>query len=244
MPTYTLSITGRVAYVVGGASGIGAAIAYALLDAGISVGIIDRNSVGPSAKATSTGARRATFKADVSQAIEVGRVIEEARAELGNPDYLIHCPGIYPRSRVEDMDEAEWDRVLDTNLKSAFLMFRGLIPWLSASPAGRILAITSELGSSGVASGSHYAASKAGLSALVRSCAKEVADRSLTVNAIAPGLTDTPMMRGANDEAYIASVAARQPGGRLGQPGDVVGLVMYLLSDAGALVTGQVLNFR
>lgn len=245
MLSQTLSIPGKIAYVTGGGSGIGAAIANALAGTGLAVAVIDKNRAGADgqvARIRSSGGTAAAFEADVSAAADVRRAVAEARVQLGDPYHVVNCAGIYPRSEVEKMEEAEWDRVLDTNLKGAFLMCREAVPLMTGG--GRVLAITSELGNTGSAAGAHYAASKAGLNGLMRSLAKEVAGRGISVNCIAPGLTDTPMMRGANDPQYIEAVAARQPGGRLGQPEDVVGLVLFLLSEAGALITGQVLNLR
>jgi len=247
VPDATLSISCRIAFVTGGGSGIGAAISAALARTGLSVAVIDVDGDRADAVAAAIrqeGLAASAFCADMSQSAAVKRVMGEATAQLGAPDCLIQCVGIYPRSRVEEMEEVEWDRVLDTNLKSAFLAFREVVPLMAGTPGGRIVAITSDLGNTGSPAGAHYAASKAGLNALVRSLAREVADRGLTVNAIAPGLTDTPMMRGANDPDYIEAIARRQPGGRLGQPEDMVGLVLFLLSGAAQLISGQVLNFR
>jgi 3-oxoacyl-[acyl-carrier protein] reductase len=142
------------------------------------------------------------------------------------------------------MDEAEWDRVLDTNLKGVFLMCRETVPGMRERRWGRVITITSELGQSGSASGAHYAASKAGINAFTRSLAKEVGGDGVNVNCIAPGLTDTPMMRGANRPDYIAAVASESPGGRLGQPGDVVGLVAFLVSEGADHISGQVITMR
>jgi NAD(P)-dependent dehydrogenase (short-subunit alcohol dehydrogenase family) len=246
MPTVTQVIGGTVAFVTGGGSGIGAATCHALAGVGLSVAVIDVNSEA----ASRTLARMADIRpscslaADVSNAADVERAIAAARAEIGEPDYLVNCAGIYPRSAVAEMDEAEWDQVLDTNLKSVFLMSRAVVPLMTAKGGGRIISITSGLGQTGSARGAHYAASKAGITAFSRSLGQEVAAQGISVNCIAPGLTDTPMMRGANDPDYIQSLAARQFGGILGQPEEVAQVVLFLLSEDAALISGQLITMR
>ena len=247
MPTLCLSIEGTVAFVSGGGSGIGAATCRALAEAGLSVAVIDANAQSAArtlSQITSAESSSASFVADVSSGAEVRRVVAEARAQVGEPDYLINCAGIYPRSTVADMDEAEWDRVLETNLKSVFLMCREVLPLMVARDGGRILSITSGLGDTGSASGSHYAASKAGINAFSRSLAREVGANHISVNCLAPGLTDTPMMRGANDPAYVDTIARQQFGGRLGRPEDVARAVLFLLSEDAAMISGQVITLR
>jgi 3-oxoacyl-[acyl-carrier protein] reductase len=247
MPALCFSIEGTVAFVTGGGSGIGAAICQALANAGISVAVIDANAESAArtvSQFTSAGTSSASFVADVSSGADVRRVVAEARSHVGEPDYLINCAGIYPRSIVAEMDEVEWDRVLDTNLKSVFLMCREVVPLMAARNAGRILSITSGLGDTGSASGSHYAASKAGINAFSRSLAREVGANHISVNCVAPGLTDTPMMRGANDPAYVEAIARQQFGGRLGRPEDVARAVLFLLSEYAAMISGQVITLR
>lgn len=247
MATVSRAIEGTVAFVTGGGSGIGAAVCCALDDAGLSVAIIDVNPAAASrtlALMHNANRRSWSLAADVSQAADVVGAVAAACAEVGEPDYLINCAGIYPRSAVAEMEEAEWDRVLDTNLKSVYLMSRAVTPLMAAKGGGRILSITSGLGQTGSARGAHYAASKAGITAFSRSLAQEVAEQGISVNCIAPGLTDTPMMRGANDPGYIQSVASRQFGGRLGEPEEVARVVLFLLSEDAALISGQVITMR
>ena len=247
MPTVSRDIEGTVAFVTGGGSGIGAAVCCALGGAGLSVAIIDVNPQAASRTLARMQAGRGlncAVTADVSQAADAARAVAAASAEIGEPDYLINCAGIYPRSAVAEMDEAEWDRVINTNLKSVFLMSRAVVPLMAAKGGGRILSITSGLGQTGSARGAHYAASKAGITAFTRSLALEVAPQRIRVNCVAPGLTDTPMMRGANDSGYVESMAARQFGGRLGQPQEVARVVLFLLSDDAAMISGQVITLR
>ncbi len=247
MAEVRFSVPGRVALVTGGGSGIGRAIALGLARIGIHVGIADKDPdrVVSAAHEMENGGRRAHgVVADVGQSADVRRATGEITGRLGPIDILVNCAGIFPRSSVVEMPEAEWDRVLATNLKGVFLASQAVLPGMLARKHGRIISITSGLALTGSPRGAHYAASKGAIDAFTRSLAKEVADDGINVNAIAPGLTDTPMMREANSAEYIAALTKTMPGGRLGQPEDVVGLVLFLISEGARDITGQVIPFR
>jgi len=233
--------------VTGAGSGIGKGIATGMARAGLQVAVVD--IAGDNASATveqirSSGGVATAFTADVAQAAMVQRLIDDVTGAMGPLDVLVNSVGIFPRSAVVEMSEEEWDRVHATNLKSAFLLCRAVLPGMVERRRGRIVSVTSSLGLSGSATGAHYAASKAGLDALMRSLSAEVADDGVNVNNVAPGLTDTPMMRGANSPEYIQMLARRAPGSRLGQPADVVNLILFLCSEGAAHITGQVYNLR
>ncbi|MEK7834965.1 MAG: SDR family oxidoreductase, partial [Pseudomonadota bacterium] len=125
-----------------------------------------------------------------------------------------------------------------------YLASHAVLPAMIERRHGRIISITSGLAMTGSPRGAHYTASKGAIDSFTRSLAKEVADNGINVNAIGPGLTDTPMMRGGNSAEYIAALTKTMPGGRLGQPEDVVGLVLFLLSEGARDITGQVISVR
>ena len=240
-------VRGRVALVTGGGSGIGRAIALGLAGTGVDVAVMDKEAdrVAEVTKAIEQCGRRTCGGAgDVGQIAEVQRLVTDVNRRLGPVDILVSCAGIFPRSSVAEMSEAEWDRTLATNVKGAFLVSQAVLGPMIERKSGRILAITSGLGNSGAPRGSHYAASKAAINAFIKSLAKEVANDGINVNAIAPGLTDTPMMRGANTPEYIASMTNSMPGRRLGEPDDAVGLALFLVSEGAKYITGQVIALR
>ena len=247
MSEVRFEVLGHVALVTGAGSGIGRAIALALATVGVAVGIADKDAARVASvteAAQREGVQLHGFVADVARADDIRRVVSEVSERLGKIDILVNSAGIFPRSSVLEMSEEEWDRTSDTNLKSCFLASQAVLPAMIARKWGRIISITSGLGVTGVARGAHYAASKGGIDALTRSLAKEVMNDGINVNAIAPGLTDTPMMRGANTPEYIASVTRTMPGGKLGQPEDVVGLALFLVSEGARHITGQVIGLR
>jgi 3-oxoacyl-[acyl-carrier protein] reductase len=247
MPEVRFNVPGRVALVTGGGSGIGRAIALGLAGIGIHIGVGDRDPDRVADVTTAIekgGCQACGLVADVGRHADVQRLVAGVSGRLGPIDILVNAAGIFPRSSVVEMPEAEWDRAMATNIKGVFLASQAVLPAMIARKQGRIISITSGLGVIGVPRGAHYAASKGGINAFTRSLSKEVGDTGINVNAIAPGLTDTPMMRGANTPEYIAEVTKTLPGGRLGRPEDVVGLVLFLVSEGAKDITGQVITFR
>lgn len=233
--------------MTGGGSGIGRSIALGLGRVGVAVAVVDvamRSAEATADLIRAGGGTAEPYEADVTSAEAVEHVVGNVRVAWGRPTVLVNSAGIFPRSRVVDMSEEEWDTVLATNLKGAFLMSRAVVPGMVREGFGRIISITSSLGSAGSPAGAHYAASKAGLDALMRSLAAEVAADGINVNNVAPGLTDTPMMRRANSGEYIENVTNASPRGRLGQPDDVVELVLFLCGDGATHITGQVYHLR
>ncbi len=247
MPEVRFNVPGRVALVTGGSSGIGRAIALGLAGIGIHVGVAGRSHdrvAGAVATIENCGSRGYGVVADVGRRDDVERMVAEIIERLGPIDILVNCAGIYPRSLVVETSEAEWNQVMNTNIKGLFLTSQAVLPGMIGRKRGWIISMTSGIGTTGSLRGAHYASSKGAINAFTRSLAKEVLQDNINVNTIAPGITDTPMMRGNPNAEYHATLAKTMRGGKIGQPEDVVGLVLFLLSEGAKDITGQVIVFR
>lgn len=239
-----MRLKGKIAVVTGGGQGIGKAIARGLAREGarVVVGDID----GGNAKAVikeleAAGSESLAVEVDVSDESSVEMLREKSLQRFGRVDILVNNAGIYPVSSVLEMSEEQWDRVIDTNLGGNFLCSKAVVPQMRAQKWGRIISISSTIGYKGTKGGAHYAASKAGIVGFVKALAREVALEAITVNAICPGVTDTAQPRGHHSEEELYAQAKQIPLGRIGQPEDIVGPVLFLASDAAAYVTGQAL---
>lgn len=233
----------RTAIVTGGARGIGFAIAEHLAVAGNEVAIFDLNSAqGEEAARTLTerNFKASFFPVSVTDKESIKMGIEKAGIALGTPYILVNNAGIIKDNWLEKISEADWDDVVDTNLKGAFLMCQAVVPLMRAAGGGKIVNITSRawLGSTGQV---NYSASKGGLVSLTRSLALELARFSINVNAVAPGLIDTPMVRSLPDSVRQRLIDA-QPTKKMGSPADIAKAVCFLASDDASFITGQVLH--
>ena len=235
-----IDLTGRVALVTGGTRGIGLAIARALHTAGAKVAITGRELERARTVAAEIGERAAGFGCDVAAGDQVDAAIAAAEGELGPIDILVNNAGLTRDNILLRLAEADWDAVLDANLKGAFHTTRGVIRGMMKRRSGRIVNITSIVGLTGNKGQSNYAASKAGLIGFTKSVAKEYASRGILANCIAPGFIETDMTRALPDEAR-ATLLEDIALGRLGRPEDVAGAVLFLASDLAGYITGQVL---
>lgn len=237
------SLKGQTALITGGASGIGHAVAGGLAREGVNVVIGD---VHPEVEqvarelAERVGGLVSGVRLDVTDAAQVEQVLDSVARQFGSLHILGNIAGIYQRRAVVDMTPADWDRTLNVNLRGAFLCTRYALPHMLRQRYGRIVSIASGLGVIGGATSSAYAASKAGLMAFTRSVAAEVYEAGIRVNCLAPGITDTPLMRGANTPEDIERAIARS-GRPLGKPEDVVGPFLFLVSDAASTISGVTL---
>jgi 3-oxoacyl-[acyl-carrier protein] reductase len=235
-----IDLTGKVAFVTGSTRGIGLAIARAYHAAGAKVAIVGRDAERARAVAAELGEGTAGVGCDVARAEQVDAAIVEAERALGPIDVLVNNAGLTRDNILLRLTEADWDTVLDANLKGAFNTTRAVIKGMMKRRSGRILNVTSIVGLSGNKGQANYAASKAGLIGFTKSVAKEYASRGILANCIAPGFIETDMTSALPDEAR-ATLLEDIALGRLGRPEDVAGAVLFLASDLSGYITGQVL---
>ena len=236
----TIDLTGKTAFVTGSTRGIGHAIARALHAAGAKVAVVGRDRARAEAVAAELGDRTAGVACDVAQADQVEAAIAAAERALGPIDILVNNAGLTRDNILLRLTDADWNAVLDANLKGAFHTTRAVIKGMMKRRAGRIVNITSIVGLTGNKGQANYAASKAGLIGFTKSVAKEYASRGVLANCVAPGFIETDMTAALPDEAR-ATLLQDIALGRLGRPEDVAGAVLFLASDLSGYVTGQVL---
>jgi len=236
----TIDLTGKVAFVTGSTRGIGHAIARALHAAGAKVAVVGRDRARAEAVAAELGGRAAGVACDVAQADQVEAAIAAAEQALGPIDILVNNAGLTRDNILLRLTDADWNAVLDANLKGAFHTTRAVIKGMMKRRAGRIVNITSIVGLTGNKGQANYAASKAGLIGFTKSVAKEYASRGVLANCVAPGFIETDMTAALPDEAR-ATLLQDIALGRLGRPEDVAGAVLFLASDLAGYMTGQVL---
>ncbi len=240
-----LGLTGQVGLITGAAGGIGAAIARVLAAEGCDLALLDL-AHSPLLDAVAEDVERAghramTLEADVADFAAAESIVSSAVGALGRLDVLVCAAGITRDAVTWKLGEAEWDRVLDVNLKGCFNYARAATPALRARGRGRIVTITSINGMRGKLGQANYAASKAGLIGLTKTLARELGRFSITVNAVAPGMVTTPMtldlpeaaLRAAREEAVL---------GRLADPEDVADVVAFLCSERAKHITGEVIR--
>lgn len=235
-----IDLGGKVAFVTGSTRGIGRAIAETLHRAGAKVAILGRTLEVAEKVAAELGEGARGFACDVTDPASVRTALADAEAGLGPIDILVNNAGLTRDNLLIRLSEADWDEVLAANLKGAFIATQAVIKGMMKRRQGRIINITSIVGVTGNAGQANYAASKAGLIGFTKSVAKEYAGRGILANCIAPGFIETDMT-GALPEATRAALLESIPLKRLGAPGDIAGAVLFLASDLGGYVTGQVL---
>jgi NAD(P)-dependent dehydrogenase (short-subunit alcohol dehydrogenase family) len=239
-------VDGRRALVTGGARGIGYEIAMALAEAGADVALASRSldacQSAASQIAEATGRRTAAFAADVTVGADVERLVAAIETDFGPLDILVSNAGTNVRGPAEQLTEADWDLVIDTNLKGPFLCARSVGPRMAQRGRGRIINLGSILGVVALAGRAPYASSKAGVINLTRVLALEWAGSGVTVNALCPGVFATEMNRQLMDDPVkYQEFVKRVPMGRWGELHELAGAALFLASDASSYVTGSAL---
>lgn len=235
-----IDLSGRTAFVTGSTRGIGRTVAEQLHAAGAKVAVVGRSAENAAQVAAAIGERAQGFGCDVTDAAALRDTLAAAETALGPIDILVNNAGVTRDNLLIRMSDADWDEVLAANLKAAFVATQAVIKGMMKRRQGRIINITSIVGITGNAGQANYAASKAGLIGFTKSVAKEYAARGILANCIAPGFIETDMTA-ALPEATRTALLESIPVKRLGAPGDIAGAVLFLASDLGAYVTGQVL---
>jgi 3-oxoacyl-[acyl-carrier protein] reductase len=239
-----MSLAGRVALVTGASQGIGRACALKLASAGIAVAVAARNrekldELAGEIKAC--GGNASPVILDVSDEEQIKSTFKAVLAQFGKIDILVNNAGITRDQLIMRMKRADWDMVLNTNLTSAYCCIQHVIGSMLKQRWGRIINITSIFGQMGQAGQANYAASKAGLIGLTMAIAREVASRSITCNAVAPGFIETAMTSSLPEDVKQTGLKLI-PLGRIGTPEDVANAVAFLASDEASYITGHVLN--
>jgi 3-oxoacyl-[acyl-carrier protein] reductase len=235
-----LDLSGKVAFVTGSTRGIGHAVAAALHQAGARVAVVGRDLARAQAVAAALGDRALGVACDVSDRALIDAAIAATEQGLGPVDILVNNAGITRDNLLLRMSEAEWDDVLQANLKGAFHTTQAVLKGMMKRRSGRIINVTSIIGLTGNKGQANYAASKAGLIGFTKSVAKEYGSRGILVNAVAPGFIETDMTANLPEDLRKAMLAGIVLG-RFGRPEDVAGAVLFLASELSGYITGQVL---
>ena len=237
-----MDLTDRVAIVTGSARGIGRAIALKLAEVGATVVVSDIAEAEPVAAEIKAFKRQSlAIIADMSSSPDVAKLAETTISTYGRIDILVNNAGITRDQLLLRMSDDDWDKVLNVDLKSAFLCTRAVLRQMMKQRWGRIISISSVAGVVGNAGQANYAAAKAGIIGLTRTIAKEVGSRGITANAIAPGFIDTAMTQKL-EETQRQEIKKHIPLGYFGSPSDVAEAVAFLASEEARYITGQVLG--
>jgi 3-oxoacyl-[acyl-carrier protein] reductase len=238
-------LNGRVALVTGAGRGIGRATALRLAQQGAQVVVNYNASEGPAqavvAEIAAGGGKAVAMKADVSDSAQIDAMVGRVTKELGGLHILISNAGITRDNLLMRMSQAEWDDVLNTNLRATYFLVKAVSRQMVRQRYGRIVAVSSVVGLTGNVGQANYAAAKAGLIAFIKSVAGEFAQRNITANAVAPGFIETDITAGLPEEIK-KGILGRIPMDRYGRPEEVAAAIAFLAGDEASYITGQVLN--
>jgi 3-oxoacyl-[acyl-carrier protein] reductase len=238
-------LAGRIALITGGSRGIGAAVARAFAVEGAAIGLLHlgdgANAQDVISEIGALGRRALACECDVALPDAVAQAVGRVEAQIGPIEILVNCAGIVDETPFHDMTVARWDRMIAVHLRGTFLMAHAVYPGMRARGFGRIVNFASQVAYKGMAGLTHYCAAKAGIIGLTRALALEGAAHGVTVNAIAPGPTDTDILLGMSPE-WRARKMAELPIGRFAKPAEIAPTAVLLASDDGAFYVGQTLS--
>ncbi|TDO96877.1 3-oxoacyl-ACP reductase FabG [Marinomonas balearica] len=236
-----MSLNGKIALVTGATRGIGKAIAQELVKQGATVIGTATSESGAQSISDYLADNGKGYVLDVSNSESVDSVVKEITAEFGAPTVLVNNAGITRDNLMMRMKGDEWDQVINTNLSSVFRVSKACLRGMTKAKFGRIISISSVVGSMGNGGQTNYSAAKAGLEGFSRSLAAEIGSRGITVNCVAPGFIETDMTKVLPDE-HKANLVSKVPAARLGQPEEIASAVAFLASEGAAYITGETLH--
>lgn len=233
----------KVVLLTGATGGIGRAVARYLYDCGATLALTDMNADALNELKAALGDRVFVYVCNLSQPVVPADLVKSVLADCGKIDVLVNNAGITRDTLSMRMTDEQWDQVLQVNLTSGFRLIRAVLPTMMRARYGRVVSLASIVGAIGNAGQANYAASKAGVMAMTKSIAQEVAGRGITLNCIAPGFVKTPMTDKLPEEVK-AKMLSQIPLGRFGAPEDIAAAVAFLASDQAAYITGQTLHIN
>jgi 2-hydroxycyclohexanecarboxyl-CoA dehydrogenase len=245
-----MKLRGKTALVTGGGRGIGRAIALGLAQEGAQVAVLDilaDNAAAVAGEIEATGVKALALPADLTKRAQVERAIADTLAQFGQIDILVNNAGWDRMELFLDSEEETWDKIIAINFKGILYVCKAALPSMVARGQGKVISIASDAGRAGSTGEAVYAGTKGAIIAFSKTLAREMARHKITVNVVCPGLTETPLLQSIREqspktEKVIEAVTRAIPLGRVGQPEDIAGAVVYLASPAADFVTGQTLS--
>ena len=245
-----MKLRGKTALVTGGGRGIGRAIALGLAQEGAQVAVLDilgDNAAAVAREIEAMGVKALALTADLTKRAQVDLAVADVLAQFGQIDILVNNAGWDRMEMFLDSEEETWDKIIAINFKGILYVCKAALPSMVARGQGKVISIASDAGRAGSTGEAVYAGTKGAIIAFSKTLAREMARHKITVNVVCPGLTETPLLQGIREqspktEKVIEAVTRAIPLGRVGQPEDIAGAVVYLASPAADFVTGQTLS--